>query len=390
MVAELSKLRREIDAVDAQLVELLARRLEIVTEVGKVKTEHGLPLYAPDREASMFVNRRADAVARGVPPDLIEDVLRRAMRESYQHEHDSGFKCVRPDLGTVVVVGGFGQLGGLFVRLFERSGYTVRRFGEDDWPRADTLLDGAGLVVVSVPIAATPQVVKQLPPLPEHCILADLTSVKSTPLESMLTAHSGPVVGLHPMFGPDVASLAKQVVAYCDGRAPERYQWLLEQIQLWGATVHRISAVEHDEGMALIQALRHFTSFAYGVHLAEEDPDIESLLRLSSPIYRLELAMVGRLFAQDPHLYADIILSSPRNVRMLQRFHQRFGEALKIIEAEDKPAFVDAFRQVGTWFGDYASRFLRESRSLLQSANDAKSPEPAPSVPEAQDQKPEG
>lgn len=51
--------------------------------------------------------------------------------------------------------------------------------------------------------------------------------------------------------------------------------------------------------MTLIQALRHFTSFAYGLHLSRENPNIDKLLKLSSPIYRLELAMVGRLFGQD-------------------------------------------------------------------------------------------
>lgn len=50
--------------------------------------------------------------------------------------------------------------------------------------------------------------------------------------------------------------------------------------------------------MAFIQALRHFATFAYGLHLAEENVRLEQLLALSSPIYRLELAMVGRLFAQ--------------------------------------------------------------------------------------------
>jgi chorismate mutase/prephenate dehydrogenase len=50
--------------------------------------------------------------------------------------------------------------------------------------------------------------------------------------------------------------------------------------------------------MAFIQALRHFATFAYGLHLAEENVRLEQLLALSSPIYRLELAMVGRLFAR--------------------------------------------------------------------------------------------
>ncbi|MCM2995862.1 prephenate dehydrogenase/arogenate dehydrogenase family protein, partial [Stenotrophomonas maltophilia] len=130
---------------------------------------------------------------------------------------------------------------------------------------------------------------------------------------------------------PDSGSLAKQVVVYCDGRQPEAYQWFLEQIQVWGARLHRISAVEHDQNMAFIQALRHFATFAYGLHLAEENVRLEQLLALSSPIYRLELAMVGRLFAQDPQLYADIIMSSENNLALIKRYYQRFGEAIGLL-----------------------------------------------------------
>lgn len=370
MVADLTRLRDEIDAIDAELVELLARRLERVAEVGRVKHALGLPIYAPDREAAMFAARRAEAQARGLSPDLVEDVLRRTMRESYSSENDAGFKCLRPDLGPVVIIGGRGQLGSLFGRLFTGSGYEVRVLEAEDWGRADALFEEAGLVVVSVPISATPEVISRLSNLPEGCVLADLTSIKAGPLEAMMRAHAGPVLGLHPMFGPDVKSLAKQVVAYCDGRSPERYDWLIEQIQLWGARLQRLGAVEHDEGMALIQALRHFTSYAYGLHLMEEDPELDQLLALSSPIYRLELAMVGRLFAQTPSLYADIILSSPRNLAMIRRFHTRFGAALEVLESKDKEAFVDTFRRVSGWFGPHAQRFLEESRSLLGKAND--------------------
>ena len=53
-------------------------------------------------------------------------------------------------------------------------------------------------------------------------LLADLTSVKRAPLAKMLEVHKGAVVGLHPMFGPDIASMAKQVVVRCDGRFSER------------------------------------------------------------------------------------------------------------------------------------------------------------------------
>ncbi|MGK3696183.1 chorismate mutase, partial [Escherichia coli] len=86
MVAELTALRDQIDEVDKALLNLLAKRLELVAEVGEVKSRFGLPIYVPEREASMLASRRAEAEALGVPPDLIEDVLRRVMHESYSSE----------------------------------------------------------------------------------------------------------------------------------------------------------------------------------------------------------------------------------------------------------------------------------------------------------------
>lgn len=373
MVAELTALRDQIDEVDKGLLALLARRLELVAEVGEVKSRYGLPIYAPDREAAMLRSRREEAQALNVPPDLIEDVLRRVMRESYSSENDKGFKTLCPQLRPVVIIGGRGQMGRLFEKMLTLSGYEVRLLEKEDWPDAERLLADAGMVIVSVPIHVTEQVIAQLPRLPDDCILVDLASVKNGPLQAMLAAHSGPVLGLHPMFGPDSGSLAKQVVVYCDGRQPEAYQWLLEQIQVWGARLHRISAVEHDQNMMFIQALRHFATFAYGLHLAEENVQLEQLLALSSPIYRLELIMVGRLFAQDPQLYADIIMSSENNLALIKRYYARFGEAIALLESHDKDAFIASFKKVEHWFGDYARRFQVESRALLKQANDIRS-----------------
>ncbi len=372
MVAELTALRDQIDDVDKALLDLLARRLELVAEVGEVKSRYGLPIYVPERESAMLASRRQEAQALGVPPDLIEDVLRRVMRESYSSENDKGFKTLNPTLRPVTIVGGGGQMGQLFAKMLTLSGYQVRILEKDDWSRAHELLDDAGMVIVSVPIHLTQDTIARLPALPDDCILVDLASVKNAPLQAMMAVHKGPVLGLHPMFGPDSGSLAKQVVVWCDGRQPEAYQWFLEQIQVWGARLHRISAVEHDQNMAFIQALRHFATFAYGLHLAEENVQLEQLLALSSPIYRLELAMVGRLFAQDPQLYADIIMASDDNIALIKRYYQRFGEAISLLEQGDKQAFIDSFRRVEHWFGDYAQRFQSESRTLLRQANDSR------------------
>ena len=374
MAEELNALRDKIDVVDRQLIDLLAARLALVGEVGEVKSRHGLPIYAPDREASMLARRRAEAELLGVPGDLIEDVLRRVMRESYilesASEKENHFKCMKPDLGKVVIIGGQGQLGRLFGQMFGLSGYRVETLEQGDWPRSDEILADAGLVMVAVPIDITCQIIDRLGKLPADCLLVDVTSVKAAPLEHMLAVHKGPVLGLHPMFGPDVASLAKQVIVCCQGRDPAASQWLLDQMTIWGARLQQVEAKAHDEAMTLIQALRHFATFAYGWHLSREQANIDRLLNLSSPIYRLELAMVGRLFAQDPHLYADIILSSPQNLAMIRRYYQNFGEVLGLLEQGDRAGFIEAFSQVSSFFGEHADEFLRESRTLLAQAND--------------------
>lgn len=366
----LSELRDQIDAVDQQLIDLLAERLRLVGKVGEVKTEHGLPIYAPDREAEMLAKRRAEAEAKGVPPNLIEDILRRTMRESYSSENETGFKTVNPEMKRIVIIGGNGLLGKRFVEMFELSGYQVDILGRANWEQAEEICSKAGLVIVGAPIDVTESVIEQLTYLPDDCILADITSVKDAPLQAMLKAHKGPVVGLHPMFGPDISSFAKQVIVYCDGRGKDKYMWLIEQMKIWGAHLYNVDAKTHDKSMTLIQALRHFTSFVYGVHLQEVNADLKQLLELSSPIYRLELAMVGRLFAQEPALYADIILSQKNNLEMIKRYHQHFSDAIKLLENGERDAFINRFKSVTSWMGDYSSLFLNESRALLQHAHD--------------------
>ncbi|RUO40738.1 bifunctional chorismate mutase/prephenate dehydrogenase [Pseudidiomarina aestuarii] len=365
---QLAHLRAEIDQTDHELLQLLLRRRQLAADVGVVKRAMGQPLYVPERERAMLEQRRRDAEALGLSPDLIEDVLRRVIRESYQQQQAAD---VHLQERVVTVVGGAGALGQLFVRQFRSAGATVRILDRDDWDRAPELVRDADLVLISVPIAQTEAVIKQLPELDAETILADVTSIKDKPLQAMLVKHPGPVVGLHPMFGPQQATLAKQLVVVTHGRESERYQWLLDSIVRWGAHIREVSAAEHDEAMGFVQVMRHLSTFVYGMHLAEEKADLQQLLDLSSPIYRLELMMVGRLFAQNAELYADIILSQPQNFAMMRRYINTFRRILDELEHADKAAFIAEFSALKDYFGDYSTNFLEESQRLLNAAGDA-------------------
>ncbi|MBA6289803.1 MULTISPECIES: bifunctional chorismate mutase/prephenate dehydrogenase [unclassified Colwellia] len=368
----LGVLRDEIDDIDGQLVALLAKRRLVTTKVGLLKSAAGMPIFAPEREASLLKVRRQQAIDAGLSPELIEDILRRLMQDSYVSQDASGYRCVNPDCKKVIVIGGKGQLGRIFVDLFTRSGYQVQALEQADWPNSADILAEASLVIVAVPIRLTTLVIQKLGSLPENCILADVTSIKEAPIYEMMKVHAGPVVGLHPMFGPDVTGLVKQTIIACEGRFPQQYHWLLEQFNVWGAKIHPVEAHTHDQAMSMVQVMRHFSTIAYGYHLMTEGADIAQLVEMSSPIYRLELIMVGRLFAQNPELYTDIIFANQDNIAMMKRFAYRFLALLEDVQSNDKAAFTETFSQVADYFGDYADIFMQESKVMLAKADQLK------------------
>jgi chorismate mutase/prephenate dehydrogenase len=223
------------------------------------------------------------------------------------------------------------------------------------------------LALLSVPIAVTPDVARRLGPhLPATCVLADITSVKAKPLAAMLEAHPGPVLGLHPMFGPTTTSMDRQIVVATSGRDEVACQWILDQLAAWGAVVVRAGAEEHDEAMAVVQALRHFATFAFGQFLCRANVDLGRTLEFSGPIYRLELGMVGRLFAQAPELYAEIIFATPERRALLKDYVRSLAGNLQLLEEGDKEAFCREFAEVARWFGPFSDQAIRESTYLIE------------------------
>ncbi len=363
----LEELRRQIDHTDRDLVALLARRKGLVMQVANVKKEHGLPTHHPAREEDLISTRRAQAVQAGLDPDYVEDLFRTMMRNSRVGQLNTlGRRSVRPG-AKVLIVGGKGSMGSLFARCFTQSDYAVRILDVDDWPQVRELTSGIDLALLAVPIALTPAVALELGPhLPKDCVLCDITSLKSEPLAAMLRAHAGPVVGLHPLFGPNTVSMDKQIVVTTPGRESAACQWVLDQLSVWGSLAVDATAEEHDWMMGIVQALRHFATFAFGEYLCAREVPISRTLDVSSPIYRLELGMVGRLFAQDPALYAEIIFATPERRALLRDFIESLNRHLDMVDRGDKQAFIEQFKKVAAWFGPFSEQALRESSFLIE------------------------
>ena len=359
-------LREEIDKIDSMIVTLLANRHDQVLKVVQLKKEHNISVYHPAREEDLISRLRIQAEKSGLDPGFLENLYRTILRYSRVRQTDQMKIQGVLSNGRILIIGGYGQMGSFFASVFAKSGYEVRILDESNWHKAEQLCENINLALVSVPIEQTCDVIEQISAfLPLSAVLADLTSVKEQPLAKMLECHKGPVLGLHPLFGPDPGSLDKQVVIITAGRDSKSCQWLIDQLSVSGVVIVKSTASEHDEIMEIVQALRHFATFCFGQFLYQKRIKLEKTLEFSSPIYRLELGMVGRLFAQDASLYSQIIFATKKRRTLLKEYISSLKCHIEMLENNNTKLFIKEFDKISQWFGPFSEQAMRESTFLI-------------------------
>lgn len=375
----LEQLRQSIDECDESLLALLKKRQGLVEQLVAHKQASGEAVFVPEREQAIFQRMAARADDFGLDTELVRDILQRIMRDSYTRQARIQ-KCITPQhkaspsIGdqplqskkSICVIGGNGQLGGFFVEQFRLSGHSVCVLDRDDWADAEHLLSNKDLVLLAVPIDDTDATIQRLSGLSADTLLADITSVKHQPLQQMLKVHSGPVIGLHPMFGPGQSHMARQLLLYTTGRSPEAADWLLRQFRQWGCYTESLDAEQHDAIMSTVQGLRHFVSFIAGWQLMVNGQSLDELLRVSSPIYRTELALIGRLFAQKPELYVDIWLKGEQTQSVLNAFGDCFKQAESWVINGERTQLINQFKQIAEYFSHSNADFFQQSDTLLE------------------------
>ena len=268
----------------------------------------------------------------------------------------------------VGIIGGTGQMGAFFARVFTQAGHEVQVSGRKTTITNRDLALQSDLLIISVPIHATIPVIEELSPLMKPGqIMSDLTSLKTSPVTAMMKTRAD-VIGMHPMFGPTAQSLLGQTMVITPGRcSDEQIEMLSSLFSRQGAKVTVTTPEHHDQMMAVIQGLTHFKALVMadtmrrlGITPAETEP-------FMSPVYRIETSVAGRILAQDPMLYADILSQNPEVPRVLTTCCQAAESLKDIIASKDSEAFLDQFLADRRWFGDYCASSLEETDRLIAS-----------------------
>jgi prephenate dehydrogenase len=321
----------KLQELDHRLIELLGERIALLGQSKSLSV------------AEQLSQVKSHLTNAGVPEFVWQDVVTSCM--AALATVTSQFPIANSQK-NVTIVGGKGGMGQFFQQRLSVAGHHVKILGRQDWDNASELLADADLVLISVPIDRTIEIIQDTAKyLPPTAVLADITSIKASIVEAMLSTHSGPVVGLHPMFGPGVHSFLSQKVVICPGRDDAACQWLLDFMAADGGDLVVCTPEEHD---------------------AEEDIDIGRSLELSSPIYRVGINNVSRLFGQDGSLYIEIMLSTAERRKAIDRLAQTFIRLAKLVENEDRSALLDEFKQTTSTFGSETDRAVKESDRTIE------------------------
>ncbi|HEY5442740.1 MAG TPA: chorismate mutase [Candidatus Saccharimonadales bacterium] len=73
---QLENLRRQIDALDKQLLELLSKRMSIVREVGQYKQQHDLEPLDPERWQTLLAERLELATSLDLSEAFVSELYR--------------------------------------------------------------------------------------------------------------------------------------------------------------------------------------------------------------------------------------------------------------------------------------------------------------------------
>ncbi len=92
----LSEIRKKIDAIDDEMIELLNKRADLVHEVGLVKKKDGIAIYAPEREEQLLRSLVKKSKGR-LPAEAIRAIYREIMSASLALEKDLTIAYLGPE-----------------------------------------------------------------------------------------------------------------------------------------------------------------------------------------------------------------------------------------------------------------------------------------------------
>ena len=180
--------------------------------------------------------------------------------------------------------------------------------------------------------------------LPEKCIIADITSVKSG-LADYYQKLGRRFVSTHPMFGPtfgnmkDLSNENAIIITESDEEGKEFFREFYSGLNI---KIHEYSFQEHDETIAYSLSIPFSSTMVFAACMKEQEAPGTN--------FKKHLGIAEGLLSEDDYLLAEILLS-PHSLAQVERINEQLESLIMMIRSRDKEQLKQFFQKLRSNIG---------------------------------------
>lgn len=240
---------------------------------------------------------------------------------------------------------GTGDMSLWFADRLENEGYKVIMTGRSTEITPEEMIDQVDVVIICVPISATPAAIEKYAPLLRGGqALIVMAGEAEAPLK-IATQSCRPSVELmlvHNLWGPQAASMKDKNVTVV--RTPQSGVLCSEFesfLYKHGSIISRDTPVKHDKLMGVSQKLPTAISMAMAMALRDNEIDPEDIGTHSTLTSLYGILAMSRLHAQNPRTYGEILSSKGAGRTIVRDFANNLVKIMDLAEEEQISALCD-------------------------------------------------
>lgn len=234
---------------------------------------------------------------------------------------------------------GSGDMSLWFAERLESEGYETMITGRSTALRPEEMIPQVDVVVICVPISATPAAIAEYGPLlAENQALILLAGEAENVLHTALshTKEGVEVLLVHNLWGPAAASMkdknASVVRTARSGVLSSEFEAFLYKL---GAKISLDAPGQHDLMMGVSQKLPTSISVALAMALKDNTIPPEDIGSHSTLTSLYSILSMARVHGQNPRTYAEIMATSGQGRRIVQSFAENLVKITELAESGD-------------------------------------------------------
>ena len=221
------------------------------------------------------------------------------------------------------------------------------------------------IVIVSVPIHVTPNVISEVAPfMRKDSLMVDVTSVKEIPSQVMRENLDVEYLPTHPIFGPRTTELDNQVIVLTPDKKGKWFSKVYNYLDSKNMRIIETTAKKHDYMMSIVQVLTHFSFISTASAMEKLKVDIGKTEDFESPIYNLMIDMIARIVAQNPYLTYYIQSMNNNGPKIRNTFAEAVNELRDVVNNGDEDKFVKIAIEATKNMGDIRGALGRSDKAI--------------------------